>query len=1176
MQGLKALFNQQDDIHSVVSGMEEGLKEQLVAGLSGSARTVFLASVYEKTGRPVLVATHNLLQAQKVYDDLAGLIGEEEVYLYPANELIAAELSISSPELRAQRIEALNHLASRKKGIVVAPVAGLRKILPPKELWSEFQLQFSVGEDIEVEKVLNTFVDMGYIRSELVAAPGEFSVRGGIIDIYPLTAVDPLRIELFDTEVDSIRSFSLEDQRSKEKLNEVSIGPAAENLLDAGMADRLIAGLEKGLSSSLKKLKDDKAKTQLTQNIGYELEQFRNGQKPDELFKYLSIAYGQPQSLLDYLPDNGMLFIDEIGRVQEMNESLNKEEAEWYTSLLGEGQIIHDLQISHNLPELLQQTKHHIVYLSLFLRHVPNTNPQNIINISCKPMQNFHGQMNVLKGEIERWKKSHYTVVFLGADEERMHKLERVLEDYEMEALVVKEDKLLPEKVQILRGSLNTGFEMPIQKIAVITEEELFNKKTRKSARRQKLSNAERIKSYSELKAGDYVVHVNHGIGKYLGIETLVINGVHKDYLHIRYQGTDKLYVPVEQIDLVQKYVGSEGKEPKVYKLGGSDWKRVKSKVQSSVQNIADDLIKLYAEREASRGYAFSPDGDMQREFETSFPYQETEDQLRSIQEIKKDMENERPMDRLLCGDVGYGKTEVAIRAAFKAIADGKQVALLVPTTILAQQHYETMRERFQDYPINIGLLSRFRTRKQQNETIKGLKTGTVDIVIGTHRILSKDITYRDLGLLIIDEEQRFGVTHKEKIKQLKTNVDVLTLTATPIPRTLHMSMLGVRDLSVIETPPENRFPVQTYVMEYNGGLVREAIERELARDGQVYFLYNRVEDIERKAEEISMLVPDARVTYAHGKMTENELESVMLGFLEGEYDVLVSTTIIETGVDIPNVNTLIVHDADKMGLSQLYQLRGRVGRSNRVAYAYFTYRKDKVLTEVAEKRLQAIKEFTELGSGFKIAMRDLSIRGAGNLLGAEQHGFIDSVGFDLYSQMLKEAIEERKPGHEQKIRPSVEIDLEVDAYIPDSYIRDGHQKIEMYKRFRALETLKDIEELQEEMVDRYGDYPDEVLNLFNVAELKIFAGMAGVESVKQNKQEITILLSEDGSSLVDGQKIFKISNQYRRQVGLGMEGKKLKMVIQTKGLDQNQWFSITFEMVKGLHDSVKEENSVS
>jgi transcription-repair coupling factor (superfamily II helicase) len=701
----------------------------------------------------------------------------------------------------------------------------------------------------------------------------------------------------------------------------------------------------------------------------------------------------------------------------------------------------------------------------------------------------------------------------------------------------------------------------------VITEQELFNKKTKKSVRRQKLSNAERIKSYSELKIGDYVVHVNHGIGKYLGIETLSINGVHKDYLHIRYQGDDKLYVPVDQIDLVQKYVGSEGKEPKLYKMGGSEWKRVKSKVQSSVQDIADDLIKLYAEREAAKGYAFSPDGDMQREFETAFVYNETEDQLRSIKEIKVDMEREQPMDRLLCGDVGYGKTEVAIRAAFKAIMDGKQVAFLVPTTILAQQHFETLRERFQDYPINIGLLSRFRTKKQQTETTKGLKAGTVDIVVGTHRLLSKDIHYRDLGLLIIDEEQRFGVTHKEKIKKLKTNVDVLSLTATPIPRTLHMSMLGVRDLSVIETPPENRFPVQTYVMEYNGGLAREAIERELARDGQVYFLYNRVEDIARKAEEISMLVPDARVTYAHGQMTEQELEAVMVGFLDGEYDVLVSTTIIETGVDIPNVNTLIVHEADRMGLSQLYQLRGRVGRSNRVAYAYFTYRKDKVLTEVAEKRLQSIKEFTELGSGFKIAMRDLSIRGAGNILGAQQHGFIDSVGFDLYSQMLKEAVESRKNDKPQDEKPQLEIDLDVDAYIPDSYISDGHQKIEMYKRFRGITSLEEFGELQEEMLDRFGEYPDQVAYLLLIAEMKVFAFQAGIDSIKQAKQDVSILISEKISSTIDGQKVFELGSKYGRMVGYGMEAGRMKLVLHTKGAAVDNWLHILFELVKGLQD---------
>ncbi|MDN3019985.1 transcription-repair coupling factor [Paenibacillus sp. BSR1-1] len=1176
MNGLKSLFLKQEDVHSIIAGVQEGLREQLIAGLSGSSRTVLTASVYEQMKRPIMLVTHNLLQAQKLYDDIVNLLSEKEVFLFPANELIAAEMSIASPELKAQRIEALNHWSKQQQGILIVPISGLKKILPPKSLWKEYQLSLKVGEDLNIDKMLNTFVQMGYVRAEMVTTPGEFSVRGGIIDIYPLTETNPLRIELFDTEVDSIRYFSLEDQRSKEKVSEVMIGPATEVLLKAEDYSRVIGKLEDGLSRSLKKLKDDKAKIQLSQNISFELEQLKNGHKPDQVFKYLSLAYERPSSLLDYLPSNGLVFIDEISRVQEMNDSLIKEEAEWYTSLLSEGQIIHDLHISHDLQSILQKKEFPILYMSLFLRHVANTSPQNIINISCKQMQNFHGQMHVLKAEIDRWKKGNYSILFLGPDEERVKKLERVLEDYEIDASIIKgEQQLLPGKVQIMKGNLQTGFELSIQKIAVITEEELFNKRVKKSASRQKLSNAERIKSYSELRIGDYVVHVNHGIGKYLGIETLVINGIHKDYLHIRYQGTDKLYVPVEQIDQVMKYVGSEGKEPKIYKLGGTDWKKVKKKVQSSVQDIADDLIKLYAEREAAVGYAFTPDGDMQREFETSFAYQETEDQLRSIHEIKKDMERGRPMDRLLCGDVGYGKTEVAIRAAFKAIADGKQVAFLVPTTILAQQHFETLRERFQDYPINIGLLSRFRSKKQQTETIKGLKAGTCDIVVGTHRLLSKDIVYRDLGLLIIDEEQRFGVTHKEKIKKLKTNVDVLTLTATPIPRTLHMSMLGVRDLSVIETPPENRFPVQTYVMEYNGSLVREAIERELARDGQVYFLYNRVEDIERKAEEISMLVPDARVTYAHGQMTENELESVMISFLAGEFDVLVSTTIIETGVDIPNVNTLIVFDADRMGLSQLYQLRGRVGRSNRVAYAYFTYRKDKVLTEVAEKRLQAIKEFTELGSGFKIAMRDLSIRGAGNLLGAQQHGFIDSVGFDLYSQMLKEAIEERKGDLvSAEVKTNVEIDLEIDAYIPDTYIKDGHQKIEMYKRFRGAQALEDIEELQSEMQDRFGEYPDEVSYLFQIAEMKIYAALSGVEQIKQVKQDVTILINEKVTNTIDGSKLFRIANQFGRNVTPGMDGQKLKIMIKTKEYETAEWLNIAFEMIKAIPTAKREQEN--
>ncbi|HLT54689.1 MAG TPA: transcription-repair coupling factor, partial [Bacillota bacterium] len=966
-----------EDIQSVVNGLKNGLKEQLIAGVSGSARSMLVSIVQQSVERPVLLITHQLVHAQELYDDLVEFIGEENVHLYPVNELIASEIAVASPELRSQRIDALTQWSKRKNGILVAPIAAVKRILPPPDYWEKYQLPFTVGEEINIENYLTSFVDMGYERVSMVTTPGEFSVRGGIIDIYPITEEHPIRVELFDNEVDSIRYFDADTQRSLTKEQSVIVQPASELLLTE--EDLLSAAnrLEDGLQDTLSKMKNSEKKELLIETIEYDVDRLKNFERFQEMYKYIGYFYEKPASLLDYLPQDGIILLDEMNRIHETAVNLDKEEAEWYSSLLEAGKMIQKGKFSYDWESVWSRMHQPRLYMSVFLRHIPNTNPQNIVNLSSRPMQEFHGQMHLFKNELKRWEKGGFSVIVFAPSEQRAEKIHSIFQDYEIEAEVAKKLNLPVQKPAIVVGQLSSGIELPMHKLVFITENELFKKRIKRQRKRQKISNAERIKSYQELKVGDYVVHTNHGVGKYLGIETLEINGLHKDFMLIRYSGDDKLYVPIDQIDLVQKYVGSEGKEPKLYKLGGTEWAKVKRKVQSSVEDIADDLIKLYAERETRKGFAFSKDTEMQREFEASFPYQETEDQLRCIAEIKEDMEKDRPMDRLLCGDVGYGKTEVAIRAAFKAVMDGKQVAILVPTTILAQQHYDTIRERFQDYPIEIGLLSRFRTRKQQQETIKGIKKGTVDVVIGTHRLLSKDVEFYDLGLLVVDEEQRFGVKHKEKIKQMKTNVDVLTLTATPIPRTLHMSLLGVRDLSVIETPPENRFPIQTYVMEYNPIVVREAIEREMGRGGQVFFLHNRVESIDKVARDVGMLVPDARIAIAHGRMSETELENVIVSFLEGEFDVLVSTTIIETGVDIPNVNTLIVTNADHMGLSQLYQLRGRVGRSNRVAYAYFTYHKDKVLTEVAEKRLQAIKEFTELGSGFKIAMRDLSIRGA-------------------------------------------------------------------------------------------------------------------------------------------------------------------------------------------------------
>ncbi len=1169
MEALIDIFLQEKEIDKLQEELEAGQDRQLIAGLSGGAKSVFFKALQQSLEQPVLIVSPNLLQAQRTYEDLVKMLGESLVHLYPAEELIAADFSVSSYELRAQRIDTLNHMARFGKGIYITPVAGMKKLLPAKNQWLSSALSAKVDGTIDIEEWLNRLVEMGYTRQAMVTAPGEFALRGGILDLYPLYMDNPVRIELFDTDIDSIRTFSADDQRSTGKLEEISILPAAEFVWSAHSLRAIAEKVETALGSSLKRMKDAHAKEQLTLNISADIGLMRDGIVPDNMLKYASFAT-ETATLDSYFPSRGIVLFDEIGRILEVVASLETEEKEWMIALLEDGKIVHDAKISTPFDEINGRLEQKRVYLSLFVRSVPGIVVKKTVTFSCKPMQQFHGQMNLVKNEIDRWQQSHFNVFIIADGDERMQKVKAILQDYEI-AANLNGKTTEAGTITVIDGDLSAGFELPLQRVAVVTDSELFQGKPKRKARPQKMTNAERIKSYSEIKPGDHIVHVHHGIGKYYGVVTLEVGGIHKDYLDIRYRGDDKLFVPADQIDLIQKYVASGEKEPKLHKLGGPEWKKTKSKVTAAVQDIAEDLIKLYAKRESEKGYAFAPDDDLQRSFENAFPYDETDDQLRSIIEVKQDMEKQRPMDRLLCGDVGYGKTEVAIRAAFKAVTDGKQVAFLVPTTILAQQHYETMKERFEGFPIEVSLLNRFRAKKQQTETLKGLKAGTIDVVVGTHRLLSKDVVYHDLGLLIVDEEQRFGVTHKEKLKQLKTNVDVLTLTATPIPRTLHMSMLGVRDLSVIETPPANRFPVQTYVMEHNFALVREAIEREMARGGQVFYLYNRVEDMTRKVDEIKQLVPEARVAFAHGQMGESALESIILSFLEGEYDVLVTTTIIETGIDIPNVNTLIVHDADRMGLSQLYQLRGRVGRSNRVAYAYFLYQRDKVLTEVAENRLQAIKEFTELGSGFKIAMRDLSIRGAGNLLGSQQHGFIDSVGFDLYSQMLQEAIEEKQTGVVKADIPNLEISLPVNAYIPDEYIRDGFQKIQMYKRVKAIESEEDYSELVDEMTDRFGDLPLEADLLLRIARIKAWGRLAGVESIKKPQSQIEVRLSPEGTARTDGAKLVSESMEFGRAVGFSMEEGKLIMTIDERHTGQRTAFDVLEEMMRLIESAVKE-----
>ncbi|MEG0732562.1 MAG: transcription-repair coupling factor [Vagococcus sp.] len=1137
---------------------------QLITGLSGSAKTLAMATLLAKK-KKILIVTPNLYYASKLMDDLQHIIEEKYLFYFPVDEVTAVEMSFSSPEALSDRINALNFLASSQPGVLVTPLAGVRRFLPSPKLWKEQTMLLAKDGTLDITSLAEQLVLLGYERQQMIGKPGEFSIRGSIVDIYPLTNEYPVRIDLFDDEIESLRLFDAETQRSIEDITEIVISPANDTLVTK---DQLVEGVEtfnELMTTKLSLMKDYETKERLSALLESIVSEWGQGHPTEEVKMYSDLLYSDKYYLTDYLKPSDLVIVDDYSRMVESERELLREEGEWITMKLEEGLAFENHELGGDLRSILKNTKQAKTYFSLFQKGMGNLRFSHIHPFEYRTMQQFFGQMPLLKTEMDRWKKQKQTVIVLAENEERTQKIEELLLDFEISAVINNSNKVLDGKIQIQTNTLASGFELPDEKLVVLVEKEILHTQTKKRARKQTISNAERLKSYNELKPGDYVVHANHGIGKYIGMETLLSAGVHQDYMTILYKNNDKLFIPVTQLDLIQKYVASESKTPRVNKLGGTEWTKTKSKVSAKVEDIADDLIKLYAEREAERGYAFAPDDDYQMEFEGNFPYSETDDQLRSIQEIKQDMEKERPMDRLLVGDVGYGKTEVAIRAAFKAVRDGKQVAFLVPTTILAQQHYETMRDRFANFPVNIGLMSRFRTKKQQNETTEELRKGQVDIVVGTHRILSKDVEFMDLGLLIVDEEQRFGVKHKERLKQLKSEVDVLTLTATPIPRTLHMSMLGVRDLSVIETPPANRYPVQTYVMEKNPGAIREACEREIARGGQIFYLYNRVDTIEQKVDELRALVPDARISYAHGQMTEVQLENVLMEFINGDYDILVTTTIIETGVDIPNVNTLFVENADYMGLSQLYQLRGRVGRSNRVAYAYFMYEPQKVLNEVSEKRLQAIKDFTELGSGFKIAMRDLSIRGAGNLLGAQQHGFIDSVGFDMYTQMLTEAVNRKRGLESQDIKTITEIDLGIDAYIPTEYIEDERQKIEIYKRIRQLDNQEMFDELEGDLLDRFGEYPVEVANLLTVGLIKMNSDFALVERIQKKGLKIQVLLSKEGTNAYTIEQIFKALSATTLKAEMSSDEQLTVTLKLTKQILEAAWLQETSQFIAAL-----------
>lgn len=1154
------------EFDGIVQTAEEK-KKQLVTGLSGSARTLLIAALHSEIKHPLLLVTDSLEHMNALSSDLTSLLPETAVYTFPVEEMIAAEVATSSPNYRLARVQALDALSKDRPCVVVTATAGLRRRLPDPKDFAGAQLSVKVGGDIDPTKLNELLSAMGYTHQKMVLRPGDYAIRGSIIDVYALNTDAPVRIDLFDTEVDSLRYFDVSTQRSIKNVDEVTILPATDFILPSKEFTRV----HDGLAAELKKLKsdlgdsDNDVATQLDNRFTPLLDDLSKHRLPAAMLEFSDLVYPTPHSILDYLPRSGILLVGDYTRLKESNKDLTSSEAGWLADKVRQHQRTSDQLLSGDALELVKSDQHGQIYFALFQKGMGQLRLSRLSDIATRPMQRFFGQMELLKKTVHRWQDGAQTVVLMAASPERQRSIAQTMADFGVDVVETDGDHLQENVVQLVEGSLANGFELPTIGLVVVTEAEMFKRVTKRRLRPQKLANAERLKSYTDLKPGDYVVHVNHGVGIFSGLKTMKVDGVHRDYMVINYRDNAQIFVPVDQLNLVQKYVSSESKTPRINKLGGNEWAKTKRRVASKVEDIADELVDLYSKRESEKGFAFPKDDYLQKEFEQNFPYQDTPDQKRSTEEIKKDMESDKPMDRLLIGDVGYGKTEVALRAAFKAIEGGKQVAFLVPTTVLAQQHYDTIKERFSGFPVNAALMSRFRTTKQLKETDAGLADGSIDIVVGTHRLLSKDVHFKDLGLLIIDEEQRFGVKHKERLKQMKANVDVLTLTATPIPRTLNMSMLGVRDLSVIETPPAGRYPIQTYVMEQNAAAIHDGIEHEMERGGQVYYLHNRVGDIEHTVSQLQDLVPDARIGYIHGKMNENELETVLYDFIQGQYDVLVTTSIIETGVDIPNVNTLFVENADRMGLAQLYQIRGRIGRTNRVAYAYFMYQPNKVLTELGEKRLAAIRDFTELGSGFKIAMRDLAIRGAGNLLGKQQHGFIDSVGYDMYSAMLNDAVA-KKRGKKKAPRYSGEIELGVEAYLPSEYISDSRQKIDLYKQIRAADSDDALMNIQGDLIDRFGDYPTPVGRLLQVTKIKLHADNALIQSIQRDHDRINIVFSKVGSHRISGPAAIKevVKTRFKATMSDHDGQLGLRLVIQPK-MSEDDWLRELTKLVQGL-----------
>lgn len=1080
-----------------------------VTGVFGAAAAYFAKSVSKRLNRPIVLVAENGKEARRLYKDI--LLFDKTALLFSPKDIVFYSADVYSRDIDAERLKVIESLIKGEGRTIIMSADAALSRLTPKADFEKFVIDVKVGDVLPPDEAAKKLVEMGYERCDMADSKGMFALRGGILDIFPVTGENPVRIEFWDDEVDSMRIIDPSSQRSVENIQSAKIFAARDTVFDSERAKKALEKY-KAEYEKTKTLLKDRALENLMIDAQETIEMLSftgTVENPGVLVNYF---YDDARTVFDYISEDYIIFVKDPNRVGEFTRGVVKEFYESYEGRIENGRMLpSQKKLIADYEEIVGEiTKRDYITLSAVSGSIDDFRTEKTVDLSCYEFDIRPGTAEFFN-EINKLKKKNMSVVLLSNG--RSHG-ERVVSELNETGIScgfaeeLEDKELKAATVTVTRGFLSNGFVLPDMKLAFINVSHgMQSAKKRKT--RDKKKNGIKIESFTDLKVGDYVVHDNHGIGIYGGLEKINVDGISKDYMKISYRDNGNLYVPVNQMDLIQKYIGGEGAKVKLNKLGGQDWAKAKTKVKAAVAIMADELIELYAKRLSVKGFVYSPDNVWQREFEERFPYEETDDQLVAIEDVKRDMETGKVMDRLICGDVGYGKTEVAVRAAFKAVQDGKQVAYLVPTTILAQQHFNTFSERMEGYPVTVSLLSRFNTPKEQKETLKNVEKGFTDIVIGTHRLLSKDVNFKDLGLVIVDEEQRFGVGHKEKLKKMRENIDVLTLTATPIPRTLHMSLSGIRDMSLLEEPPRERRPVQTFVMESDDEFVKEAIRRELSRNGQVYYLHNRVNNISETALRLRKLVPEANIAIAHGQMSEGELENVMGDFIDGKTDVLVCTTIIETGLDIPNANTIIINDADKMGLSQLYQLRGRVGRANRSAYAYLLYRKNKALKEVSEKRLQTIKEFTEFGSGFKIAMRDLEIRGAGNLLGAQQHGHMDSVGYDMYCRLLNDAVR-RKKGEEIEETFETQLDLNINAYIPAFYIKNEEQRLDMYKKISYISTRDDYFDVQEEIEDRYGNLPKSVNILLETALLKSRCHKNDILSVVEKNKKIVVTFKGD------------------------------------------------------------------